>query len=82
MTTLAAGPDADLRSAYSAVRALTDRLARPLSPEDQTAQSMPDASPSEQHEDGHDRFESRRRKDEQQGGAHDAAEHADGEQWA
>ena len=49
MSTLAAGPGADLRSAYSAVRALTDRLTRPLSPEDQTAQSMPDASPTKWH---------------------------------
>ena len=49
MTTLAGGSVADLGSAYSAVRALTDRLARPLSPEDQTAQSMPNASPTKWH---------------------------------
>jgi ergothioneine biosynthesis protein EgtB len=34
---------------FSAVRALTEELARPLSPEDQTVQSMPDVSPTKWH---------------------------------
>jgi ergothioneine biosynthesis protein EgtB len=34
---------------YCAVRELTERLADPLSPEDQTVQSMPDVSPTKWH---------------------------------
>jgi ergothioneine biosynthesis protein EgtB len=34
---------------YRAVRATTERLAAPLSPEDQTVQSMPDVSPTKWH---------------------------------
>jgi ergothioneine biosynthesis protein EgtB len=34
---------------YNAVRAYAERLAAPLSPEDQTVQSMPDASPTKWH---------------------------------
>jgi len=36
-------------SRYSAIRALTETLAAPLSPEDQCLQSMPDASPTKWH---------------------------------
>jgi ergothioneine biosynthesis protein EgtB len=39
----------DLRSRYAAVRAATERLAAPLSPEDQTVQSMADVSPTKWH---------------------------------
>ena len=34
---------------FIAVRRMSERLARPLSPEDQTVQSMPDASPTKWH---------------------------------
>lgn len=39
----------DLLSDYLSVRALSERLASPLSREDQTIQSMPDASPTKWH---------------------------------
>ncbi len=45
-----AGWDAELLLArYDQVRAYTERLAAPLSPEDQTVQSMPDVSPTKWH---------------------------------
>jgi hypothetical protein len=40
---------AELLSAYKAVRDETERRAAPLSAEDQTVQSMPDASPTKWH---------------------------------
>jgi ergothioneine biosynthesis protein EgtB len=39
----------DLSAAYAAVRATTERLAAPLSAEDQTVQSMADVSPTKWH---------------------------------
>ncbi|HEY3842364.1 MAG TPA: ergothioneine biosynthesis protein EgtB [Acidimicrobiales bacterium] len=39
----------DLSAAYARVRATTERLAAPLSAEDQTIQSMPDVSPTKWH---------------------------------
>jgi ergothioneine biosynthesis protein EgtB len=50
MTTIAA-PHAGISLAdrYGAVRDLTETLASPLSPEDQTVQSMPDVSPTKWH---------------------------------
>jgi ergothioneine biosynthesis protein EgtB len=38
-----------LTSRYEAVRGMTETLAEPLSPEDQTVQSMPDVSPTKWH---------------------------------
>ncbi len=40
---------AALAERYQAVRDLTETLAMPLSPEDQTVQSMPDVSPTKWH---------------------------------
>jgi ergothioneine biosynthesis protein EgtB len=40
---------ADIQRRYAEVRAYTERLAEPLSPEDQTVQSMPDVSPTKWH---------------------------------
>ena len=39
----------NLLEQYREVRSLTERLAEPLSPEDQTVQSMPDVSPTKWH---------------------------------
>jgi ergothioneine biosynthesis protein EgtB len=42
-------PRADLRASFHEVRAFTERLAEPLSAEDQTVQTMPDVSPTKWH---------------------------------
>ena len=47
--TTSAGTRASLASRYEAVRGTTERLAAPLSPEDQTVQSMSDVSPTKWH---------------------------------
>lgn len=39
----------EVQQRYAEVRAFTERLAQPLSPEDQTVQSMPDVSPTKWH---------------------------------
>src|SRR5690242_3035577 len=44
-----AGQRAEMLATYRRVRALTEALACPLSPEDQTVQSMPDVSPTKWH---------------------------------
>jgi ergothioneine biosynthesis protein EgtB len=53
MTTTASVTDVpradDLLDRYTAVRSFTEQLAAPLSPEDQTVQSMPDVSPTKWH---------------------------------
>src|SRR3954470_24556440 len=48
MTTTARDPH-ELLDRYGRVRATTETLAAPLSPEDQTVQSMPDVSPTKWH---------------------------------
>jgi ergothioneine biosynthesis protein EgtB len=45
----AISPAPPVLDAFLAVRSLTDTLAEPLSPEDQTVQSMPDVSPTKWH---------------------------------
>jgi ergothioneine biosynthesis protein EgtB len=48
-TTTSAGDGDDLRVRYHRVRGFTEDLAEPLSPEDQTVQTMPDVSPTKWH---------------------------------
>ena len=49
MSVTTAGIPLEVRQSYSDVRGLTEQLAAPLSPEDQTVQSMPDTSPTTWH---------------------------------
>ena len=49
IATRPAGAPADLRTRFGEVRCFTDALARPLSAEDQTVQTMPDVSPTTWH---------------------------------
>jgi ergothioneine biosynthesis protein EgtB len=48
-TTTPAEDGNDLRTRYHRVRGFTEELAEPLSPEDQTVQTMPDVSPTKWH---------------------------------
>ena len=49
MSVTTADVSIEVQPSYDGVRRLTDRLAAPLSPEDQTVQSMPDTSPTTWH---------------------------------
>jgi len=49
MSATTAAIPVEVQPSYDGVRRLTDRLAAPLSPEDQTVQSMPDTSPTTWH---------------------------------
>jgi len=49
-TTTTVAARSDLRARFHDVRAFTERLAQPLSAEDQTVQTMPDVSPTKWHQ--------------------------------
>ena len=49
MQNLSVDPAPELRQTYMRTRAMTEALAKDLSPEDQCVQSMPDASPAKWH---------------------------------